>query len=38
MYTVSAENPEGRRQIARPRSRWNDNIKMGIEEIRYESV
>jgi hypothetical protein len=37
-YTVSVENPEGKRQIARPRSRWNDNIIMSLEEMRWESV
>jgi hypothetical protein len=26
-------NPEGKRELGRPRCRWVDNIKMDIEEI-----
>jgi hypothetical protein len=25
--------PEGKRQISRPRRRWEDNIKMGLQEV-----
>jgi hypothetical protein len=25
--------PEGRRQLGRPRSRWEDNIKMDLREV-----
>ena len=26
-------NPEGKRQLGRPRSRWEDNIKMDLQEV-----
>jgi hypothetical protein len=29
---------EGRRQLRRDRSRWDDNIKIDIEEIWYEDL
>ena len=25
--------PEGKRPLGRPRRRWEDNIKMGLEEV-----
>ena len=25
--------PEGRRPLGRPRRRWEDNIKMGLQEV-----
>ena len=25
--------PEGKRPVGRPRSRWEDNIKMGLQEV-----
>ena len=25
--------PEGKRSLGRPRHRWEDNIKMGLEEV-----
>jgi hypothetical protein len=28
--------PEGKRTLGRPRRRWNDNIKMDIQEVGYE--
>jgi hypothetical protein len=27
--------PEGKRPFGRPRSRWEDNIKMGLQEVGY---
>jgi hypothetical protein len=30
--------PEGRRPLGRPRRRWEDNIKMGLEEIGFGDV
>jgi hypothetical protein len=30
--------PEGKRQLGRPRRRWEDNIKMDIREIVLEAV
>ena len=26
-------NPEGKRPLGRPRRRWEDNIKMGFQEV-----
>ena len=26
-------NPEGKRPLGRPRHRWKDNIKMGLQEV-----
>jgi hypothetical protein len=33
---VFIEKPEGKISLARPRSRWEDNIKMTLREVRYE--
>jgi hypothetical protein len=33
IYTVLVEKPEGKRPLERPRRRWEDNIKMGIQEV-----
>jgi hypothetical protein len=30
--------PEGRRPLERPRRRWEDNIKMDLEEIGFRDV
>jgi hypothetical protein len=30
--------PEGRRPFGRPRRRWEDNIRMDLHEIVYESA
>jgi hypothetical protein len=30
--------PAGRRPLGRPRHRWDDNIKMGLREIRFGNV
>ena len=32
-YRVLVGKPEGKRQLERPRRRWEDNIKMGLEEM-----
>jgi hypothetical protein len=29
------ENPEGKRQLGRPRGRWEDNIRMDFQEVVY---
>ena len=35
-YTVfRAGKPEVKRQLGRPRRRWEDNIKMDLQEVRY---
>jgi hypothetical protein len=30
--------PEGRRLLGRPRRRWEDNIKMDLQEVGWEGV
>ena len=30
---VSVGKPEGKRQLGRPRRRWEDNIKMYLQEV-----
>jgi hypothetical protein len=32
-YRILAEKPEENRPLARPRSRWVDNIKIDLREI-----
>jgi hypothetical protein len=31
-------NPEGKRQLGRPRQRWVDNIKMDLREIGWDGM
>jgi hypothetical protein len=33
MYRVLVGKPEGKRQLGRPRRRWEDNIKMDLQEV-----
>ena len=33
VHKVLVGKPEGKRQSGRPRRRWEDNIKMGLEEV-----
>ena len=33
VYKVLVRKPEGRRPLGRPRRRWEDNIKMDIQEV-----
>jgi len=33
MYTVLVRKPEGKRPLGRPRRRWEDNIKMDLQEV-----
>jgi hypothetical protein len=37
-YDISIGRPEGRRQLGRPRSRWEDNMKMDLREIGFGDV
>jgi hypothetical protein len=37
-YNILVGRPEGRRQIGRPRRRWEDNIKMDLRERVFEDV
>jgi len=34
-YRVLVEKPEGKRPLGRPRRRWEDNIKMNLQEVRW---
>ena len=33
VHRVLAGKPEGKRPLGRPRRRWEDNIKMNLEEV-----
>jgi hypothetical protein len=33
VYRVLVGKPEGKRQLGRPRRRWEDNIKMDLREV-----
>jgi hypothetical protein len=33
VYRVVVGKPEGKRPLARPRRRWEDNIKMDLQEV-----
>jgi hypothetical protein len=33
VYSVLVGRPEGKKPLGRPRLRWDDNIKMDLEEI-----
>ena len=33
VYRVLVGKPEGKRLLGRPRSRWEDNIKMDLQEV-----
>ena len=32
-FKISTGKPTGKRPLGRPRRRWEDNIRMGLEEI-----
>jgi hypothetical protein len=32
-YSILVRKPEGMRQLGRPRHRWEDNIKLHIQEV-----
>jgi hypothetical protein len=34
-YRILVVRPEGRRSLGRPRRRWEDNIKMDPQEVRW---
>jgi hypothetical protein len=34
-YRILVGRPEGRRPLVRPRRRWEDNIKMHLQEVRW---
>jgi hypothetical protein len=33
VYSVLVGKPEGKRLLGRPRPRWEDNIKMDLQEV-----
>jgi hypothetical protein len=33
VYTVLVGKPEGKRPLGRPRCRWEDNIKVDLQEV-----
>ena len=33
MYRVLVGKPEGKRALGRPKRRWDDNIKMDLQEV-----
>jgi len=35
VYTDLVGGPEVKRPLGRPRSRWKDNIKIGLQEVSY---
>jgi hypothetical protein len=37
-YRVLVGRPEGKRQLGRPRRRWEDNIKMDFGEMRIDGT
>ena len=37
-YRVLVGRPEEKRPLARPRRRWEDNIKTNFQEVRWEGV
>ena len=38
VYTVFVGKPEGKRPLGRPRRRWEDNIKMVLQEVGCRSM
>jgi len=38
VYRVSVGNPEGKKPLGIPRRRWEDNIKMDLQEMRCGDV
>jgi hypothetical protein len=38
VYRVLVGNPEGKKPLGRPRRKWEDNIKMDLQEVGCRSV
>ena len=36
MYRVVVRKPEGKRPLGIPRRRWEDNIKMNLQEVGWD--
>jgi len=37
-YRVLVEKPKGRRPLGRPKHRWEDNIKLELQEVAWGSM
>jgi hypothetical protein len=37
-YRIFVGRSEGRRSLGRPRRRWDDNIKMDLQEVGWEGM
>jgi hypothetical protein len=37
VYRVLVRKPEGKRPLGRPRRRWEDDIKMYLQEVGWEA-
>ena len=38
VYRIFVGKPERKRQLGRPRRRWEDNIKMDLQEVGCEGI
>jgi hypothetical protein len=38
VYRVLVGKPEGKRRLGRPRHRWEDHIKMAVQEVECEGI
>jgi hypothetical protein len=38
VYRFLVGSPEGKRPLGRPRIRWEDNIKMDLQEVGFEGM
>ena len=38
VYRVLVGKPEGKRPLGRPRCRWEDNIKMDLQEVGWREM
>jgi hypothetical protein len=38
VYRVLVGKPEGKRPLGRPRRKWEDNIKMNLQEVKYGGI
>jgi hypothetical protein len=38
VYKVLVKKPEGKRQLGRPRCRWENNIKINLQEVECGSL
>jgi hypothetical protein len=38
IYRVLVGKPDGKRPLRRPRCRWEDNIKMDLQELEWRTI